>query len=149
MRAGRCRRCWGAWRPWACARACGDCLLRFRNTFFHKHLDRNLAAELMGRYSNLVLIQSGKIIDALKRVDFEDSEIRQLLPGLPYTLPPKPNKPDFLATSAAAMVTRAAKKSVTRRFDLKESLRIVARSRRICPIRTIHASPAPQAGSVR
>ena len=61
-----------------------------------------LAAELMGRYSNLVLIQSGKIIDALKRVDFEDSEIRQLLPGLPYTLPPKPNKPDFLATSAAA-----------------------------------------------
>ena len=27
-----------------------------------------LAAELMGRYSNLVLIQSGKIIDALKRV---------------------------------------------------------------------------------
>ena len=44
-----------------------------------------LAAELMGRYSNLVLIQSGKIIDALKRVDFEDSEIRQLLPGLPYT----------------------------------------------------------------
>ena len=63
-----------------------------------------LAAELMGRYSNLVLIQSGKIIDALKRVDFEDSEIRQLLPGLPYTLPPKPNKPDFLATSAAALV---------------------------------------------
>ena len=28
-----------------------------------------------------MLIQSGKIIDALKRVDFEDSEIRQLLPG--------------------------------------------------------------------
>ena len=28
----------------------------------------------MGRYSNLVLIQSGKIIDALKRVDFEDSD---------------------------------------------------------------------------
>lgn len=69
-----------------------------------------LAAELMGRYSNLVLIQSGKIIDALKRVDFEDSEIRQLLPGLPYTLPPKPNKPDFLATSAAAMVAAALRK---------------------------------------
>lgn len=70
-----------------------------------------LAAELMGRYSNLVLIQSGKIIDALKRVDFEDSEIRQLLPGLPYTLPPKPNKPDFLATSAAAMVAAACEKT--------------------------------------
>lgn len=49
-----------------------------------------MAAELMGRYSNLVLVQTknpanpaaeGKIIDALKRVDFEDSEVRQLLPG--------------------------------------------------------------------
>ena len=40
-----------------------------------------LCAELMGRYSNLVLVQNGKIIDALKRVDFEDSDIRQLLPG--------------------------------------------------------------------
>ena len=71
-----------------------------------------LCAELMGRYSNLVLVQSGKIIDALKRVDFEDSEIRQLLPGLPYTLPPKPNKPDFLATSAAAMVAAACEKDL-------------------------------------
>ncbi len=32
-----------------------------------------LCAELMGRYSNLVLVQNGKIIDALKRVDFEDT----------------------------------------------------------------------------
>ncbi len=66
-----------------------------------------LAAELMGRYSNLVLIQGGRIIDALKRVDFEDSEIRQLLPGLAYTLPPKPGKPDFLAVSSAALVQAA------------------------------------------
>ena len=33
-----------------------------------------LCAELMGRYSNLVLVQNGKIIDALKRVDFEDNK---------------------------------------------------------------------------
>ena len=31
-----------------------------------------LAVELMGRYSNLVLVQGGRIIDALKRVDFDD-----------------------------------------------------------------------------
>ena len=49
-----------------------------------------LAVELMGRYSNLVLVQGGRIIDALKRVDFDDSEVRQLLPGLAYTLPPSP-----------------------------------------------------------
>ena len=59
-----------------------------------------LCAELMGRYSNLVLVQNGKIIDALKRVDFEDSDVRQLLPGLPYTTPPKPARPDFLLVSS-------------------------------------------------
>ena len=68
-----------------------------------------LAAELMGRYSNLVLFRDGKIVDALKRVDFEDSEIRQLLPGLPYTLPPKPGKPDFLDVSGAAIVEAACR----------------------------------------
>ena len=71
-----------------------------------------LAAELMGRYSNLVLVQNGKIIDALKRVDFEDSEIRQLLPGLPYTLPPKPAKPDFLTMDGAQMVALACEKDL-------------------------------------
>lgn len=71
-----------------------------------------LAAELMGRYSNLVLTQNGRIIDALKRVDFEDSEIRQLLPGLPYTLPPKPARPDFLAVSGAEMTAAACEKDM-------------------------------------
>ena len=42
-----------------------------------------LAAELMGRYSNIVLVQGGKVLDALKRVDLEASAVRQLLPGLP------------------------------------------------------------------
>ncbi len=55
-----------------------------------------LAVELMGRYSNLVLVQGGRIIDALKRVDFDDSEVRQLLPGLAYTLPPKPARTSSL-----------------------------------------------------
>lgn len=64
-----------------------------------------IAAELMGRYSNIVLInQDNKIIDALKRVDFEDSEVRQLLSGLTYTLPPMPQKPCFYALSSLAIV---------------------------------------------
>ena len=71
-----------------------------------------LCAELMGRYSNLVLVQNGKIIDALKRVDFEDSDVRQLLPGLPYTTPPKPARPDFLAVSAASIVAAACERDL-------------------------------------
>jgi predicted ribosome quality control (RQC) complex YloA/Tae2 family protein len=71
-----------------------------------------LAAELMGRYSNLVLVQNGKIIDALKRVDFEDSEIRQLLPGLTYTDPPKPARPDFFARTPQQLVEAACEKDL-------------------------------------
>ena len=71
-----------------------------------------LCAELMGRYSNLVLVQNGKIIDALKRVDFEDSDVRQLLPGLPYTTPPKPARPDFLQVSSASIVAAACQRDL-------------------------------------
>ncbi len=77
-----------------------------------------LAAELMGRYCNVVLLRreedgaggyvDGKIIDALKRVDFEDSEVRQLLPGLPYTLPPVRALPDLLRTPPALLAGRLA-----------------------------------------
>ncbi len=77
-----------------------------------------LCAELMGRYSNLVLVRDGKIVDALKRVDFEDSTVRQLLPGLAYTLPPKPARPDFLAVSAASIVEAAC----TRELPVADAL---------------------------
>ncbi|MFQ9681172.1 MAG: NFACT family protein [Ruthenibacterium lactatiformans] len=78
-----------------------------------------MAAELMGRYSNLVLVQTKtrqtrrrrKIIDALKRVDFEDSEVRQLLPGR-YTLPPQPQKASFLGVSAAGIVAAVSQKEL-------------------------------------
>ena len=73
---------------------------------------RTLAAELMGRYSNLVLIrEEDKIVDALKRVDFEDSAIRQLLPGLTYTLPQQPDKLPFLTAGGAAMADAARRLS--------------------------------------
>lgn len=91
----------------------GDRILFFRFQCVNEMGDlvqNTLAAELMGRYSNLVLIQDGKIIDALKRVDFEDSAIRQLLPGLRYTLPPKPAKPDFFAGSAAGLAAAVCQK---------------------------------------
>lgn len=71
-----------------------------------------LAAELMGRYSNLVLFQGEKIIDALKRVDFEDSEVRQLLPGLKYTLPPAPPRPNFFSLGSAGLVAAAMQKEL-------------------------------------
>ena len=48
-----------------------------------------LAAELMGRWSNLILVgEGGRILDAVRRVGADRSSLRQILPGLTYELPP-------------------------------------------------------------
>ena len=60
---------------------------------------KHLYAEIMGRHSNLVLVSAeGKILDAIKRVDFSVSSVRQILPGLNYELPPKQDKTNPLTT---------------------------------------------------
>lgn len=56
-------------------------------------VEKRLVLELMGRNSNLVLVDGdGRILDCLRRVDFEMSEQRQVLPGLYYELPPGQGK---------------------------------------------------------
>ncbi len=50
---------------------------------------KHLILELMGRNSNLILTGAdGRILDCLRRVDLEMSELRQVLPGLFYREPP-------------------------------------------------------------
>ena len=54
---------------------------------------KKLILEIMGRNSNLILTGAdGRILDCLRRVDFEMSEQRQVLPGLYYHLPPAQGK---------------------------------------------------------
>ena len=49
-----------------------------------------LAIEIMGRHSNLILINAeNKIVDSIKRVGQDMSSVRMILPGMTYTLPPK------------------------------------------------------------
>lgn len=49
-----------------------------------------LAVEIMGRHSNLILINDeGKIIDSIKRVGHDMSSVRMVLPGMTYKVPPK------------------------------------------------------------
>ncbi len=64
----------------------------------------DIAAELMGRYANLVIINGdGRIIDAMKRVDADASAVRQLLPGLMYKLPPNRDNPKFISETKAVI----------------------------------------------
>lgn len=56
-----------------------------------------LAIEIMGRHSNLILINGdNKITDSIKRVGEDMSSVRLVLPGMTYTLPPKDKKQNLL-----------------------------------------------------
>ena len=62
-----------------------------------------LACEIMGRYSNMILInQNGKVMDSLKRVDAEMSRERLVLPNVTYELPPRDSRLNFLTASKEA-----------------------------------------------
>jgi predicted ribosome quality control (RQC) complex YloA/Tae2 family protein len=55
----------------------------------------DLVAEIMGRRSNLILVDdSGKMLDAIKRVTPDMSRVRPILPGRPYVVPPPQTKLD-------------------------------------------------------
>ncbi len=52
-----------------------------------------LVAEVMGKYSNLMLLDaSDRILAVLRPVDFTTSRVRQVLPGMTYELPPPQDK---------------------------------------------------------
>ena len=61
---------------------------------------RTLAVELLGRNANLILVDGdGRILDAARRIDEEMSPLRQLMPGLKYRLPPRPEPGKFSGLS--------------------------------------------------
>ncbi len=71
---------------------------------FGDRIKESLVCEIMGRRSNIILInENNKIIDAIKRVDFVTSEKRQILSGLTYCLPEKQDKLNPLTESAEAI----------------------------------------------
>ena len=52
-----------------------------------------LYIEIMGRYSNAVLVDGeGRVIDCVRRIDFSSSDERVLLPKMPYELPASQDK---------------------------------------------------------
>lgn len=70
---------------------------------------RVLYAELMGKYSNLILAdEKDKIIAVAKPIDFSDSDIRQLLPNLLYQLPSAPAKQNPLLSERASFLSALA-----------------------------------------
>ncbi len=69
-------------------------------------VELTIVMEIMGKYSNMILISGEKIIDSMKRVDFTTSSVRQILPGLQYQLPPQQDKLSIESESIDVIVDR-------------------------------------------
>ncbi len=72
----------------------------------------DLVCEVMGRLSNLILVDSdGAILDAAKRIPARINRYREILPGVAYVPPPPQDKAHPLHVSAAELGTLLAEQS--------------------------------------
>lgn len=56
-------------------------------------LEKRLYVEIMGRHSNIILVnQDDRIHDSILHVDNDMSRVREIMPARPYQLPPEQNK---------------------------------------------------------
>ncbi len=61
--------------------------------------EKTLIIEIMGKHSNIILVNDeNKILDCIKRINFEKSSVREVLPGKLYSLPPNNKKNPLLIT---------------------------------------------------
>ncbi len=66
-----------------------------------------LAVEIMGRYSNIILInENGRVIDSIKRIDDTVSSVRRVLPGVTYETPTAQDKLSILKTDSEEIINR-------------------------------------------
>ncbi len=71
-------------------------------------ITKALIIELVGKYSNIIILQDGKIIDSLRKVGANSSRIRTVLPGQDYVLPPAQDKISILPPFDSAVESYAS-----------------------------------------
>lgn len=72
---------------------------------------KRLIIEIMSKHSNIILvdIESGKVIDSIKRISIDVNRYRQLLPGVIYQYPPQQDKIGFHDVTADTELPHDAK----------------------------------------
>ena len=65
-----------------------------------------LTVELVGKYSNIILIKDGLIVDALKKIGSNSSRVRTVLPNQIYQPPPAQDKLNLFETSVEEISAR-------------------------------------------
>ena len=85
---------------------------------------KTLVCEFMGKYSNVILIEDGLIIDALKKIGSHQSRVRIILPGHKYEVPPAVEKIDLDSENAFESIAEKflEKKSATLKEFFIETL---------------------------
>ncbi len=79
---------------------------------------KKLIVEIMGRHSNIILAdENGRVSDSIKRIDFSVSSKRQILPGLPYEMPPAQDKTNPLACTMEDFLSALSDFGETERLD--------------------------------
>ena len=75
------------------------------------HVLRRLVLEIMGRHSNLMLLdENGRILEAARHVNAEMSRVRQIQPGMIYQAPPSQNKLNPESLQAETLEERLRKR---------------------------------------
>lgn len=73
------------------------------------HVARRLVLEMMGRHSNLMLLdENDRILEAARHVSAEMSRVRQIQPGLTYVPPPAQEKLDPATMTPESLQARLA-----------------------------------------
>ena len=73
-----------------------------------KIVTKTLIVELIGKYSNIILVQDGVVIDALKKVGSANSRTRLILPAREYAPPPAQEKLDLRTVKPDVIVEHLA-----------------------------------------
>ena len=63
--------------------------------------NKRLYCEIMGKYSNVTLVENDRILGALKTTGIDESLSRPIYPGAKYTLPPPQDKTEISDITAA------------------------------------------------
>ncbi len=92
---------------------------------FSDKTEKSLLVEIMGRHSNIILMDKDKvIIDAIKRVNYSMSRVREILPHLPYTYlgdtnkfdPLTINKEDFYRILEGSPINKSLENTIFHNF---------------------------------
>lgn len=68
---------------------------------------KRLVIEVMGRVSNIILVDAaGKVLGSIKHIDFSVSQVRQLIPGMMYEMPPSQGKLNPLTVDEETVADR-------------------------------------------